>query len=77
MELALVVGTVGRRYDFELRTGQSVAREGVSWKPVGCRVSVRKRGKGGEGGELIGVLLWGRSEFLKVILREDDTVNDL
>ena len=43
MELALIVGTVFRRYDLELRTEELGTREGFWRKPVGCRGGVRRR----------------------------------
>ncbi|MCJ1388045.1 hypothetical protein MMC18_000889 [Xylographa bjoerkii] len=47
MELALIVGTVVRGYEFELREEKLETREGFLRKPLGCRVGMRKRmGKG-------------------------------
>ena len=44
MELALIVATVGRRYEFELREeGGLRTSEGFLRKPVQCRVGMRKR----------------------------------
>lgn len=44
MELALIVSTVMRRYEFELREeGELMTREGFLRKPVGCRVGMRRR----------------------------------
>ncbi len=44
MELALIVATVGRHYEFELRMeGPLETREGFLRKPVGCRVGMRRR----------------------------------
>ncbi|KAF2847879.1 benzoate para-hydroxylase [Plenodomus tracheiphilus IPT5] len=43
MELALIVGTVFRRYEFELRQGQMETREGFLRKPLGLEVGMRKR----------------------------------
>ena len=44
MELALIVGTVARRYEFELRQEGLETREGFLRKPVGCQVGMRRRG---------------------------------
>ena len=44
MELALIVSTVARRYDFELRQDELDTREGFLRKPLGCNVGMRKRG---------------------------------
>ncbi|KAF1946219.1 cytochrome P450 3A3 [Clathrospora elynae] len=43
MELALIVGTVFRRYEFELRQGKLETREGFLRKPLGLEVGMRKR----------------------------------
>jgi benzoate 4-monooxygenase len=43
MELALIVGTVFRRYEFELRQGEMETREGFLRKPLGLEVGMRKR----------------------------------
>lgn len=44
MELALIVATVARRYEFELREeGGLKTREGFLRKPVRCRVGMRRR----------------------------------
>ena len=44
MELALIVATVGRRFEFELRELDGLkTREGFLRKPVGCRVGMRRR----------------------------------
>ena len=44
MELALIVATVGRRFEFELReAGELSTREGFLRKPVTCRVGMRRR----------------------------------
>lgn len=43
MELALIVGTVFRRYEFELRQGAMETREGFLRKPLGLEVGMRKR----------------------------------
>jgi benzoate 4-monooxygenase len=43
MELALIVGTVFRRYEFELRQGEMQTREGFLRKPLGLEVGMRKR----------------------------------
>ncbi len=44
MELALIVATVIRRYEFELREdGALKTREGFLRKPVRCRVAMRRR----------------------------------
>jgi benzoate 4-monooxygenase len=44
MELALIVSTVFRRYEFELRQGEMKTREGFLRKPLGLEVGMRKRG---------------------------------
>ncbi|KAL8900246.1 MAG: hypothetical protein Q9207_005786 [Kuettlingeria erythrocarpa] len=50
MELALIVGTVVKGFEFELREeGELKTREGFLRKPVGCRVGVRRRSTGAEG----------------------------
>ena len=44
MELALIVATVARRFEFELREkGELMTREGFLRKPVSCRVGMRRR----------------------------------
>lgn len=43
MELALIVGTVFRRYEFELRQGEMQTREGFLRKPLGLLVGMRRR----------------------------------
>ena len=44
MELALIVATVGKRFEFELKEkGSLETREGFLRKPVRCRVGMRKR----------------------------------
>jgi len=43
MELALIVGTVFRRYDFELRQSGMETREGFLRKPLGLDVGMRRR----------------------------------
>ena len=44
MELALIVATVFRRWEFELREeGELETREGFLRKPIRCRVGMRKR----------------------------------
>lgn len=43
MELALIVSTVFRGYEFELRQGEMETREGFLRKPLGLEVGMRKR----------------------------------
>lgn len=43
MELALIVATVFRRYEFELRQGEMETREGFLRKPLGLEVGMRRR----------------------------------
>lgn len=43
MELALIVATVFRRYEFELRQDTLETREGFLRKPLGLKVGMRKR----------------------------------
>lgn len=44
MELALIVATVMRRYEFELiEKGELETREGFLRKPVSCRVGMGRR----------------------------------
>jgi len=43
MELALIVSTVFRRYEFELRQGELQTREGFLRKPLGLKVGMRRR----------------------------------
>ncbi|KAF1975797.1 putative P450 monooxygenase [Bimuria novae-zelandiae CBS 107.79] len=43
MELALIVGTVFRRYEFELRQRGMETREGFLRKPLGLEVGMRRR----------------------------------
>lgn len=43
MELALIVSTVFRRYEFELRQERLETREGFLRKPLGCEVGMRRR----------------------------------
>lgn len=45
MELALIVATVFRRYEFELRQGEMKTREGFLRKPEALLVGMRKRVK--------------------------------
>ncbi|KAL1622616.1 hypothetical protein SLS56_008663 [Neofusicoccum ribis] len=43
MELALIVSTVFRRYEFELRQGEMETREGFLRKPLALEVGMKKR----------------------------------
>lgn len=44
MELALIVSTVVKGFDFELREkGELKTREGFLRKPLGCKVGIRRR----------------------------------
>lgn len=43
MELALIVATVFRRYEFELYQHELHTREGFLRKPLGLRVGMRRR----------------------------------
>ena len=44
MELALIVATMARRYEFELREeGELMTKEGFLRKPIRCRVGMRRR----------------------------------
>jgi len=43
MELALIVSTVFRRYEFEIRQGELQTREGFLRKPLALEVGMRKR----------------------------------
>jgi benzoate 4-monooxygenase len=43
MELALIVATVARRYEFELYQQELKTREGFLRKPLECFVGVRRR----------------------------------
>jgi benzoate 4-monooxygenase len=43
MELALIVGTVFRRYEFELRQGEMETREGFLRKPLALEVGMKVR----------------------------------
>lgn len=43
MELALIVATVFRRYEFELYQGELETREGFLRKPLGLEVGMRRR----------------------------------
>ena len=43
MELALIVSTVFRRYEFELYQDELQTREGFLRKPLGCDVGMRRR----------------------------------
>lgn len=43
MELALIVSTVFRRYEYELYQDVLETREGFLRKPLECMVGVRKR----------------------------------
>lgn len=43
MELALIVSTVFRRYEFELQQAKLETREGFLRKPLGCEVGMRRR----------------------------------
>jgi benzoate 4-monooxygenase len=45
MELALIVSTVFKRYEFELRQGEMETREGFLRKPLGLEVGMRRRQK--------------------------------
>ncbi|KAJ4408975.1 hypothetical protein N0V91_002789 [Didymella pomorum] len=45
MELALIVATVFKRYEFELRQGEMETREGFLRKPLGLEVGMRRRQK--------------------------------
>ncbi|KAF1932283.1 benzoate para-hydroxylase [Didymella exigua CBS 183.55] len=45
MELALIVATVFKRYEFELRQGEMQTREGFLRKPLGLEVGMRRRQK--------------------------------
>ncbi|KAH6638279.1 benzoate para-hydroxylase [Boeremia exigua] len=45
MELALIVCTVFKRYEFELRQGEMETREGFLRKPLGLEVGMRRRQK--------------------------------
>jgi benzoate 4-monooxygenase len=44
MELALIVATVFRNFEFELRQGEFLTREGFLRKPLGLEVGMRRRG---------------------------------
>lgn len=46
MELALIVSTVARRYDLELRQEKWETREGFLRKPLACRMGLRRRKRG-------------------------------
>ncbi|KAF1808638.1 benzoate para-hydroxylase [Eremomyces bilateralis CBS 781.70] len=48
MELALIVATVLRSWDWELRQGEMETREGFLRKPLGLEVGIRMRGAGGK-----------------------------
>lgn len=44
MELTLIMATVARRFEFELREeGALMTREGFLRKPIACRVGMRRR----------------------------------
>ena len=44
IELTLIVATIGRNYEFELRhVGPLETREGFLRKPLGCKVGMRRR----------------------------------
>lgn len=43
MELALIIGTAFRRYDFNLYQPELLSHEGFSKKPVDCWVGIRRR----------------------------------
>lgn len=43
MELALIVSTIFRRYDFELYQDQLETREGFLRKPLKCLIGIRRR----------------------------------
>lgn len=43
MELALIVSTVFRKYEFDLRQDEMKTREGFLRKPLGLKVGMRKR----------------------------------
>ena len=43
MELAMIVSTVFKTYDFELRTETLETREGFLRKPLECIVGIRMR----------------------------------
>jgi benzoate 4-monooxygenase len=43
MELALIVATVFRRYEFDLRQDTLETREGFLRKPLGLKVGMRRR----------------------------------
>jgi benzoate 4-monooxygenase len=43
MELALIIATVFRRYEFELHQDELKTREGFLRKPLGLQVGMRKR----------------------------------
>lgn len=43
MELALIVATVFKRYEFELRQGEMQTREGFLRKPLALMVGMRRR----------------------------------
>jgi benzoate 4-monooxygenase len=44
MELALIIGTTFRRYEFDLYQKQLETREGFLRKPLECMVGIKKRG---------------------------------
>ena len=43
MELVLIVSTVFRKFEMELRQGELETREGFLRKPLACMVGVRRR----------------------------------
>lgn len=43
MELALIVATVFRRYEFDLRQDKLETREGFLRKPLALKVGMRRR----------------------------------
>jgi len=46
MEMALIVATVFRRYEFELYQEELETREGFLRKPLGLKVGMRRRRRG-------------------------------
>lgn len=47
MELALIVSTVVKGFEFELRQGELQTSEGFLRKPLRCRVGMRRRKRSG------------------------------
>ena len=43
MELALIISTVARNYEFDLRQGTLETREGFLRKPLACKMGMRRR----------------------------------